>query len=161
MCVQNNSWGREVVFLRVAASSNYLLNYLLHCGDIVMARRGEVGRTALVTEKEDGWLCGTGSFVIRLAQDVSRPYVVMLFRASSIRRYLGDEAVGTTMINLNHGILNSMPVALPPLAEQHRIVAKVDELMALCDRLKADLAESSARQARLSATLIESALKAA
>ena len=50
---------------------------------------------------------------------------------------------------------------IPPLAEQHRIVAKVDELMALCDRLKADLAESRSRQARLSATLIESALQAA
>ena len=41
-----------------------------------------------------------------------------------------------------------------------RIVAKVDELMALCDRLKSDLAESRARQARLSATLIETALRA-
>ena len=50
---------------------------------------------------------------------------------------------------------------LPPLHEQHRIVAKVDELMTLCDRLKSDLAESRARQARLASTLIESALKAA
>lgn len=45
--------------------------------------------------------------------------------------------------------------------EQHRIVAKVDELMAFCDRLKTDLVESRTRQARLSATLIESALAAA
>ncbi len=53
------------------------------------------------------------------------------------------------------------PFPLPPLAEQHRIVAKVDELMALCDRLKAYLADSRAQQERLATTLIESALKAA
>ena len=56
---------------------------------------------------------------------------------------------------------SSLPIPLPPLAEQHRIVAKVDELMALVDRLKAGLAESRSQQERLATTLIESALKAA
>ena len=65
------------------------------------------------------------------------------------------------LFNLSVGKIRGIEVPLPPLPEQHRIVAKVDELMALCDRLKADLAESRARQARLSATLIESALQAA
>jgi restriction endonuclease S subunit len=57
--------------------------------------------------------------------------------------------------------MNGILIALPPESEQHRIVAKVDELMALCDRIKAALAESRTRQAQLSATLIESALQAA
>ena len=57
--------------------------------------------------------------------------------------------------------LKSCPFPVPPLPEQHRIVAKVDELMALVDRLQAGLAESRARQERLAATLIESALQAA
>jgi type I restriction enzyme S subunit len=56
---------------------------------------------------------------------------------------------------------SSLPIPLPPLAEQHRIVAKVDELLALVDRLKADLAESRARQERLAVTLIGTALAAA
>jgi len=54
--------------------------------------------------------------------------------------------------------LSAFLFGLPPLAEQHRIIAKVDELMALCDRLKAGLAESRTQQERLAATLIESAL---
>jgi type I restriction enzyme S subunit len=70
-------------------------------------------------------------------------------------------APATAQKNINLEILNAVLIPLPPLAEQQRIVAKVDELMTLCDRLKADLAESRTRQARLSATLIESALQAA
>jgi len=57
--------------------------------------------------------------------------------------------------------LKACPFPVPPLAEQHRIVAKVDELLALCDRLRADLATSRAKQERLAAALIESALQAA
>jgi len=68
---------------------------------------------------------------------------------------------GMTLTRIGLGNFRKLPFPLPPLTEQHRIVAKVDELMALCDRLKADLAESRTRQARLSATLIESALEAA
>ena len=63
------------------------------------------------------------------------------------------------LFNLSVSKIRGIVIPLPPLAEQHRIVAKVDELMALCDRLKADLAESRVRQARLSATLIETALR--
>ena len=62
---------------------------------------------------------------------------------------------------VNQGHIGGLLIALPPLAEQHRIVAKVDELMALCDSLKAGLAESRTQQDRLATTLIESALKAA
>ena len=49
---------------------------------------------------------------------------------------------------------------LPPLAEQHRIVAKVDELMALCDRLEASLDQSAATRRRLLDALLHEALDA-
>lgn len=65
------------------------------------------------------------------------------------------------MKNVSRVQILSLVIPIPPLTEQHRIVAKVDELMALCDSLKADLAESCARQARLATTFIESALQAA
>ena len=52
----------------------------------------------------------------------------------------------------------SMHVALPPLAEQHRIVAKVDALMALCDRLEAALTTADATRARLLEALLHEAL---
>jgi type I restriction enzyme, S subunit len=62
---------------------------------------------------------------------------------------------------LNLKNIRDVELPVPPLAEQHRIVAKVDELMALCDRLKADLVDARARQAHLADTLIDAALAAA
>jgi type I restriction enzyme, S subunit len=131
------------------ATAEALAVYRMRVGDIVMARRGEVGRAAVVTETESGWLCGTGSFFLRFLKDLSRDYIILLLRCDSVRRYLAGEAVGTTMVNLNHSILKRMPLAIPPLAEQHRIVAKVDELMALCDQLEAAQQERERRRDRL------------
>lgn len=133
-------------------------SYSMTDGDIVMARRGEVGRIALVTKNEVGWLCGTGSFVLRFSKDVARHYLKLVFRCDFVRRYLAGEAVGTTMFNLNHGILRKMPLAVPPLAEQHRIVAKVDELMALCDALKVRLAAAQTTQVYLADAIVEQAV---
>jgi len=56
---------------------------------------------------------------------------------------------GVTVKGITLDVLHSMPVALPPLAEQKRIVAKVDELMALCDRLEAQQRERDTRHAAL------------
>ena len=58
---------------------------------------------------------------------------------------------GTAVPALQQGTLESIPVGLPPLAEQHRIVAKVDELMALCDRLETARTEREATRDRLAA----------
>jgi type I restriction enzyme S subunit len=63
---------------------------------------------------------------------------------------------------MNQAKMNSIPVALPPLAEQQRIVAKVDELMTLCDELAAAQSEREARRDRLvAATLHRLAASAA
>ncbi|MGA9070993.1 MAG: hypothetical protein WB424_12100, partial [Terracidiphilus sp.] len=64
-----------------------LATFKLHKGDIVMARRGEMGRCAVVTEREDGWLCGTGSLILRLASCVSERYFVLLIGSPFVREY--------------------------------------------------------------------------
>lgn len=112
-----------------------LSSHRLREGDVVMARRGEMGRCALVTEREKDWLCGTGSFVLRFNEKLCREFILLAFSTRWAKTHLGGESVGATMTNLNHGILKKMPFCLPPVDEQHRIVTKVDELMALCDQL--------------------------
>jgi len=68
---------------------------------------------------------------------------------------------GMTLTRIGLGNFRQLPFPLPPAAEQRRIVTKVNELMALCDQLKATIAESNCGQERLASALIESALKAA
>jgi len=101
---------------------------------------------------------------IRCANDLISAYFLNLamnaplFRETEISPHLKQQC---GQANVNGTILRNMKVPVPPATEQHRIVAKVDELMTLCDRLKAGLAESRMQQERLATTLIEAALKAA
>jgi type I restriction enzyme S subunit len=62
------------------------------------------------------------------------------------------------LFSLSVGKIRKIPFPLPPLAEQHRIVAKVDELMALCDRLEASLTATAATRRRLLDALMAEAL---
>ena len=128
--------------------------YALSAGDIVLARRGEVGRYALVTEREHGWLCGTGSFFVRLLPECNRSYLGLIFTDSRFRRHLQGESVGTTMTNLNQRILLEALIAVPPLAEQSRIVTRVEELMRLCDALEVKGQLEAAQHAQLVSTLL-------
>lgn len=139
-------------------TANGLASYRMKSGDVVMARRGEVGRAAIVTDAQAGWLCGTGSFFVSFHEEIDRQFVILLLRSDAVRRYLTGEAVGTTMVNLNHGILKRIPLALPPAAEQHRIVVKVDELMLLCDQLEAHLITTQTDSRRLLEAVLEAAL---
>jgi type I restriction enzyme S subunit len=133
------------------ATLKRLATFKLRAGDIVMARRGEMGRCAVVTKLEEGWLCGTGSLILRLPSCVCARFFVILIGSPFVREYLGGSAVGATMQNLNQSILLNLIVGLPPLAEQHRILTKVDELMLLCDQLEAARTEREARRISLAA----------
>lgn len=72
-------------------------------------------------------------------------YIELYFNAIDLKPYV----TGTAQSKMNQSKMNGIPVALPPLAEQHRIVAKVHELMALCDRLEARQADADSAHAQL------------
>jgi len=59
---------------------------------------------------------------------------------------------------LSKKVLERFEIPCPPLAEQHRIVAKVDELMALCDTLKARLNDAQTTQVQLADAIVEQAV---
>jgi type I restriction enzyme S subunit len=85
-------------------------------------------------------------------------FIELYINATDLKPYV----TGTAQPKMNQAKMNSIPVALPPLAEQQRIVAKVDELMTLCDELAAAQSEREARRDRLvAATLHRLAASAA
>lgn len=137
-----------------ASMASQLSAYRLSAGDVLLARRGEMGRYALVTEREAGWLCGTGSFFLKLSEAYDRRFFGLTLEDPRLRRHLLGESVGATMTNLNQRILLDVVVAVAPLAEQARIVARVDELMRLCDALETMGRLEAEQHARLLGALL-------
>ena len=84
-------------------------------------------------------------------------YLVMLFR----RPYFDDVVKDSGLKNLTTEHLKRLVVPLPPLADQHRIVAKVDALMALCDQLEASLTTTATTRSKLLEALLHEALEPA
>jgi type I restriction enzyme S subunit len=109
------------------ATRRRLAGYVLQDGDIVVGRRGEIGRCAVVGTREAGWVCGTGSFFIRPSRAMDPHFLAHLIRSSEYRERLERSATGTTMKNLSNTALADLEVPLPPLPEQQRIVAILDE----------------------------------
>ncbi|MFV1968508.1 MAG: restriction endonuclease subunit S, partial [Pirellulaceae bacterium] len=103
-----------------------LIRHQLYAGDIVAARRGELGRCALVTDSEAGWLCGTGSLRIRpKAQVFNSAYLLVVFGSQGVRDTLSLSSIGATMDNLNSGMVARLRLPCPPLCEQKAIMVSI------------------------------------
>jgi type I restriction enzyme S subunit len=143
------------------SSSTYerLADYALRDGDIVVARRGEMGRCAVVTHSECGWLCGTGSAILRLKNDAVPTFIQLLISSPSKRAYLSDASVGSTMENLNQRLFKAMPISLPCIAEQQEIVRRVEALFALADQIQVRYEKAKAYVDKLTQSILAKAFR--
>ncbi len=140
--MQNGNIVPDVSISISQSKADSLQRHKLQPGDIVAARRGELGRCALVTTIEEGWICGTGSLRICCKKSVFCPeYFLQLFSSQGIRDSLNTSSIGATMDNLNSGMVSRLRLPLPSLDEQHHIV----ELINL-ENKKNDLAISAVKQ---------------
>ena len=135
-------------------------------GDFLISRANTaelVARSVVVESCPDRLMLSDKIVRLKLSQFVDGRFINITNACAQARDYYARVAGGTSssMKNVSREQILNLVVPLPPLAEQHRIVAKVDELMALCDRLEADLIDARTRQARLADTLIDAALTAA
>ena len=118
------------------ATRDRLKEFTVRTEDIVIGRRGEMGRCGVVTSEMNGWLCGTGSFVIRLKNECLARFAFFQIVSPKVKQYLEEQAIGVTMKNLNQGILSAIQIPLPPLATQQAIVAEIEaeQLLAAANR---------------------------
>ena len=113
-----------------AEDASRLTEHRLRKGDLVIARRGEMGRCAVVTDENMDWICGTGSIRIRPDASVLRsPYLALVLRSAQGRRALTDVSIGTTMNNLSSRAVASVRILVPPVSEQEAIIGHLARVM--------------------------------
>ena len=117
-----------------------LKRYSLLQGYLVIARRGDLSKCAVVREEQDGWLCGTGSFFI-IGLDINKDFICLAYTSKKAQAYLLQDSIGQTMDNLNQKLLRKLPIALPSLVEQQAIVERVKKLMNMIDELEKQVTE--------------------
>ena len=91
-------------------------------GDILYARRGDVGKCAYTVFAQQGWLCGTGCLRVTIDKQKALPkFVFYQLQKRETIGWVEKHAIGATMLNLNTSILSDVPIDLPSLTTQHHI----------------------------------------
>ena len=116
-----------------------LPQYVLEENDIILGRRGEMGRSACISPKEKGWFCGSGSLFIRLGNRFNGVLYSLILSERRVVHYLEEQGSGTTMTNLNSTILSELPIQLIPLEEQAQITKEIESRFSVCDHLQQEI----------------------
>lgn len=136
-----------------------IAQYQLVDDDILIARTGgTIGKSYLV---QGITVCAVfASYLIRVRhlKGMSARYKKIYLGSQLYWLQLYAKSMGTGQPNVNGESLKGLVVPVPPLAEQHRIVAKVYELMALCDQLKSRLSDAQTTQLHLADAIVEQAI---
>nr|WP_254918175.1 restriction endonuclease subunit S [Zobellella denitrificans] len=128
-------------------------------GDLLIAKDGAtLGKTAFVPHQLAGGNITQHVLRFSIHQSVSRHFIRLIIDSPIGQGWMTGETKGVALPGVNVSDFRRMPTAIPPLNEQHRIVAKVDELMALCDQLKDKLRQSQQTQVHLTDAIVDQAL---
>lgn len=136
-----------------------LSGFKLKQNDIILGRRGEMGRCAVVKQNEENWLCGTGSMFLRLKEDFFPPFYCLFLSSPRNISYLEKNAAGTTMKNLNEKIVANIPVPVPTLDEQERIVAEIERRFERADELEKAVNDALADAEKMKQAVLKKAFR--
>jgi len=126
--------------------------------DILYSREGGILGIACRIPQGARLCLGQRMMLIRANSEVLPEFVEMTLNSPLITSIARNKTTGGAAPRVNVSVVKAYPIPLPPLAEQHRIVAKVDQLMTLCDQLKARLTKARQHNEQLATALVEQAV---
>lgn len=119
-----------------AQKADDLVRHRLEQGDVVASRRGELGRCAVVRSADEGYLCGTGSVLVRPNDRKINPnFLAIAFASRRSRDQLSLASVGSTMENLNATIVGALKLPCPPIDVQTNILDRIEKSTQRVDAL--------------------------
>lgn len=128
-------------------------------GDVIIGRRGEMGRAAVFDKSQKDMLCGTGSMILRGDESVLPDYLSIIVRSPVAVAYFNDGSVGTTMVNLNQSIIKELKVYFPEIEEQTEIVRRVEQLFAFADQIEQQVKNAHSRVNNLTQSILAKAFR--
>jgi type I restriction enzyme S subunit len=142
-----------------AIPDSEVAKYLLGEGDILIARTGgTMGKSFIVVDMPVRAVFASYLIRVKPSSDAYGHYIKLFLDSSFYWRQLSAASRGTGQPNVNAKTLGALRIPLAPWREQHRIVAKVDELMAVCDELEAALTSARVARGRLLESLLDEVL---
>ena len=149
-------------FVSEEAYQSYIKNRKPERGDLLIGRVGAgIGETAVIDQDLDFCIYVSLGLVQPFKQFVDSNYLAYVFNSPYGYKYAkgNTSSKGGSAGNFNLGRIRSFLIPLPPLAEQHRIVAKLDELMRYCDALEASIQASRVQNEGLLQQVLREALE--
>ncbi|MGP0628671.1 restriction endonuclease subunit S [Nitrospina sp. 32_T5] len=123
--------------------------------DIIFTREAPMGEAAIIPGGSK-WCLGQRTMLIRpMHEYISSKFLLLALTEPHLLERASEHAIGSTVKHLRVGDVERLNIPIPPLAEQHRIVSKVDKLMTLCNQLKSGFNDAQTTQAHLADSIIE------
>lgn len=140
-----------------AETKKRLAGYVLSVGDVVVARRGEIGRCAAINEEQDGWICGTGCFFVTPSDKLNSEFLVYLLQSGVYRERLEAVATGATMKNLSNSALAELLITVPSIKAQEKLLEEFSDLIGKVEELEDVYRRKLAALAELKQALLQKA----
>ena len=140
-------------FIDDRAYANWMTRGLLRYGDVLFTTEAPLGNVAQLLTREKIALAQR-IITMQPVKEIDPAFLKTALMSPGMQDSIRARATGTTAQGIKAAKLKLIPLPVPPLAEQHRIVARVDELMGLLDRLERHLREARVTQAAFAAAAI-------